>query len=177
LKQIEILYVEPIDGYRILFDWYPDSDSTAPVNMRLFLRTKDETLSETWLYQYFPPPPDKRKYIDDRVMTVMMLSLAGIPMTVGFIGKFYVIAVGVSAHLWWLTGTVVLGSAIGLYYYLRMTVSLYLNPPELMQRDTPANWAFTAGGVVVLISAILVLALGIYPQPLISLVKLAQPLM
>jgi glucan biosynthesis protein len=37
--------------------------------MRLFLRTKDETLSETWLYQYFPPPPDKRKYIDDRVMT------------------------------------------------------------------------------------------------------------
>ncbi|CAO96262.1 NADH-quinone oxidoreductase subunit NuoN [Erwinia tasmaniensis] len=110
------------------------------------------------------------------VMTVMMLSLAGIPMTLGFIGKFYVIAVGVNAHLWWLTGAVVLGSAIGLYYYLRMTVSLYLSPPELMQRDSPANWAFTAGGVVVLISAILVLVLGIYPQPLISLVNLAQPL-
>ncbi|MGE9552787.1 glucan biosynthesis protein D [Erwinia amylovora] len=69
VKQVEILYVEPIDGYRILFDWYPNSDSVAPVNMRLFLRTKDETLSETWLYQYFPPPPDKRKYTDDRVMT------------------------------------------------------------------------------------------------------------
>nr|CBX81246.1 NADH dehydrogenase I chain N [Erwinia amylovora ATCC BAA-2158] len=110
------------------------------------------------------------------VMTVMMLSLAGIPMTLGFIGKFYVIAVGVSAHLWWLTGAVVLGSAIGLYYYLRMTVSLYLSPPELMQRDSPANWAFTAGGVVVLISAVLVLVLGIYPQPLILLVNLAQPL-
>ncbi|WP_312046311.1 NADH-quinone oxidoreductase subunit NuoN [Erwinia sp.] len=111
------------------------------------------------------------------VMTVMMLSLAGIPMTLGFIGKFYVIAVGVGAHLWWLTGAVVVGSAIGLYYYLRVTVSLYLNPPELLQRDTPANWAFTAGGVVVLISAILVLVLGIYPQPLISLVQMAQPLM
>ncbi|UWS34628.1 NADH-quinone oxidoreductase subunit NuoN [Erwinia pyrifoliae] len=110
------------------------------------------------------------------VMTVMMLSLAGIPMTLGFIGKFYVIALGVSAQLWWLTGAVVLGSAIGLYYYLRMTVSLYLSPPELMQRDSPANWAFTAGGVVVLISAILVLVLGIYPQPLISLVNMAQPL-
>ncbi|HBV39570.1 MAG TPA: NADH-quinone oxidoreductase subunit NuoN, partial [Erwinia sp.] len=47
------------------------------------------------------------------VMTVMMLSLAGIPMTLGFIGKFYVIAVGVGAHLWWLTGAVVVGSAIG----------------------------------------------------------------
>ncbi|KGT91788.1 NADH:ubiquinone oxidoreductase subunit N [Erwinia typographi] len=111
------------------------------------------------------------------VMTVMMLSLAGIPMTLGFVGKFYVMAVGVGAHLWWLTGAVVVGSAIGLYYYLRVTVSLYLTPPELLQRDTQANWAFTAGGVVVLISAILVLLLGIYPQPLISLVEMAQPLM
>ncbi len=111
------------------------------------------------------------------VMTVMMLSLAGIPMTLGFIGKFYIIAVGVNAHLWWLTAAVVLGSAIGIYYYLRVAVSLYLTPPELLQRDTPANWAFTAGGVVVLISAILVLLLGIYPQPLIHLVQLAQPLM
>ncbi|MCZ4060646.1 NADH-quinone oxidoreductase subunit NuoN [Pantoea sp. LMR881] len=111
------------------------------------------------------------------VMTVMMLSLAGIPMTLGFIGKFYVIASGVSASLWWLTGAVVAGSAIGLYYYLRVTVSLYLSPPELHTRDTPGNWAFTAGGVVVLISAILVLLLGVYPQPLINLVQLAQPLM
>ena len=54
------------------------------------------------------------------VMTVMMLSLAGIPMTLGFIGKFYVLAVGVQAHLWWLVGAVVVGSAIGLYYYLRV---------------------------------------------------------
>jgi glucan biosynthesis protein len=38
--------------------------------MRLFLRSKDETLSETWLYQYFPPAPDQRKYVDDRQMTV-----------------------------------------------------------------------------------------------------------
>jgi NADH-quinone oxidoreductase subunit N len=41
------------------------------------------------------------------VMTVMMLSLAGIPMTLGFIGKFYVLA-GCQAHLWWLTAVVVL---------------------------------------------------------------------
>jgi glucan biosynthesis protein len=39
-KQIEILYVEPFDGYRILFDWYPTSDSTEPVDMRLFLRCR-----------------------------------------------------------------------------------------------------------------------------------------
>ncbi|QCR35500.1 NADH-quinone oxidoreductase subunit NuoN [Nissabacter sp. SGAir0207] len=117
------------------------------------------------------------KPILSAVMTVMMLSLAGIPMTLGFIGKFFVIAMGVSAHLWWLTGAVVVGSAIGLYYYLRVTVSLYLNAPAELQRDTPTNWAFTAGGVVVLISAILVLLLGIFPQPLITLVQAAQPIL
>ncbi|TKI04768.1 NADH-quinone oxidoreductase subunit NuoN [Martelella alba] len=117
------------------------------------------------------------KPILSAVMTVMMLSLAGIPMTLGFIGKFYVLAAGVSAHLWWLTGTVVVGSAIGLYYYLRVMVSLYLSPPEKLRRDTPSNWALTAGGVVVLISSLLVLLLGIFPQPLITLVRLAQPFM
>ncbi|EGC5602767.1 glucan biosynthesis protein, partial [Salmonella enterica] len=67
-KQIEILYVEPFDGYRIQFDWYPTSDSTAPVDMRMFLRCQGEAISETWLYQYFPPAPDKRRYVDDRIM-------------------------------------------------------------------------------------------------------------
>ena len=111
------------------------------------------------------------------VMTVMMLSLAGIPMTLGFIGKFYILAVGVQANLWWLTGAVVVGSAIGLYYYLRVAVSLYLNAPQQLNRDAPSNWAYSAGGIVVLISALLVLVLGIYPQPLISIVQLALPMM
>ena len=91
------------------------------------------------------------------VMTVMMLSLAGIPMTLGFIGKFYVLAVGVQAHLWWLTAGVVIGSAIGLYYYLRVAVSLYLSAPQQLNRDAPSNWQYSAGGIVVLISALLVL--------------------
>ncbi|EIS30863.1 NADH-quinone oxidoreductase subunit NuoN, partial [Yersinia pestis] len=56
------------------------------------------------------------KPILSAVMTVMMLSLAGIPMTLGFIGKFFVVAMGVSANLWWLTGAVVLGSAIGFFF-------------------------------------------------------------
>ena len=111
------------------------------------------------------------------VMTVMMLSLAGIPMTLGFIGKFYVLAVGVHAHLWWLVAAVVVGSAIGLYYYLRVAVSLYLSAPEQLNRDAPSNWQYSAGGIVVLISALLVLVLGIWPQPLISIVQLATPLM
>jgi NADH-quinone oxidoreductase subunit N len=109
-------------------------------------------------------------------MTVMMLSLAGIPMTLGFIGKFYVLAVGVQSSLWWLTAAVVVGSAIGLYYYLRVAVSLYLSAPQQLNRDAPSNWAWSAGGVVVLLSALVVLVLGVWPQPLITLVQMAQPL-
>lgn len=69
VSNIEILYVKPMDGYRILFDWTPTSDAVDPVELRMYLRTGQEALSETWLYQYFPPPPDKRKYIDDRTMS------------------------------------------------------------------------------------------------------------
>lgn len=68
IRQVEILYVEPTDSYRILFDWYPTSADTRPVDMRMYLRSKAETLSETWLYQYFPPPPEQRKHVDDRQM-------------------------------------------------------------------------------------------------------------
>lgn len=69
MSNIEILYVKPMDGYCILFDWTPTSDAVDPVELRMYLRTGQEALSETWLYQYFPPPPDKRKYIDDRTMS------------------------------------------------------------------------------------------------------------
>ena len=108
------------------------------------------------------------------VLTVMMLSLAGIPMTLGFIGKFYIISVGVQAGLWWLTGAVVLGSAIGLYYYLRVMVTLYLREPSQPVRDAEQDWALSAGGIVVLLSALIVLALGIFPQPLLELVQSAH---
>lgn len=110
------------------------------------------------------------------VLTVMMLALAGIPMTLGFIGKFYILLVGVEARYWWLTGAVLLGSAIGLYYYLRVMVTLYLREPGSLRRDTPGNWAFSAGGLVVLGSAVAVLVLGLYPQPLLVLVQFAQRL-
>ncbi|MHC1480130.1 OpgD/OpgG family glucan biosynthesis protein [Frateuria aurantia] len=51
-------------GFRVLFDWYPEGDSTDPVNMRCYIRSGADqaTLSETWLYQYFPPPANQRRH-------------------------------------------------------------------------------------------------------------------
>jgi glucan biosynthesis protein len=61
VKDFNVLML-PDRGYRITFDWYPTNDSVDPVELRMFIKTSDRTLSETWLYQYFPPAPDKRKY-------------------------------------------------------------------------------------------------------------------
>ncbi|MES1946884.1 NAD(P)H-quinone oxidoreductase subunit 2 [Salinisphaera sp. C84B14] len=105
------------------------------------------------------------------VFTVMMLSLAGIPMTAGFLGKFYVIAIAVQSGLWWLVGGIVLGSAIGLYYYLRMMVILFLDEPGESRRDAVSGWGQQSGGIMVLLLAAAVIFFGIYPQPLISLVS------
>ncbi|MEN5032481.1 NADH-quinone oxidoreductase subunit NuoN [Pseudomonas sp. Ps21-P2] len=111
----------------------------------------------------------RRPYLT-AVMTVMMLSLAGIPLTTGFIGKFYIIATGVEAHLWWLTGSLVVGSAIGVFYYLRVMVTLYLQDSKIQRHDAPFNWAQRAGGVMLLGITLLAFFLGVYPQPLLTLV-------
>ncbi|MCG7599488.1 NADH-quinone oxidoreductase subunit NuoN [Halomonas sp. McH1-25] len=113
----------------------------------------------------------RRPYLT-AVLTVTMLSLAGIPFTAGFIGKFYIIALGVEAGRWWLVGGIVVGSAIGLYYYLRVMVTLYLVEPGMQSRDAPNDWGVRAGGMVVLGLALLVVLLGIYPAPMIEWVRI-----
>ena len=112
----------------------------------------------------------RRPYLT-AVLTLMMLSLAGIPLTAGFIGKFYVIAAGVEAQLWWLLGAMVLGSAIAVFYYLRVMVTLFMREPNMQRRDAPFDWSQRAGGIMLLLVALLVFALGVYPQPLLELVQ------
>jgi NADH-quinone oxidoreductase subunit N len=107
-------------------------------------------------------------------MTVMMLSLAGIPVTAGFIGKFYIVMAGVAAGLWWLLALVVIGSAIGLYYYLRVMVTLYLPEAGMHRYDAPLNWGTRAGGAMVLGLTVLMFILGMYPQPVLSIIQIAN---
>ncbi|MDO9452573.1 MAG: glucan biosynthesis protein D [Stagnimonas sp.] len=61
--EIEITSARPltsINGYRAMFDLVPDK-STEPINLRLYLKSGNDVLSETWLYQYTPPPMSERK--------------------------------------------------------------------------------------------------------------------
>lgn len=105
------------------------------------------------------------------VMTVSVLSLAGVPLTAGFIAKFYVIATTFKAELWWLVAALVLGSAIGIYYYLRVMISLFLAVPGKRRLDAERDWGQHSGGLMTLALALFTLAIGLYPQPLLDLLR------
>lgn len=110
----------------------------------------------------------RRPYLT-AVLTMMLLSLAGVPLTAGFIGKFFIISAGAESSLWWLLSVVVIGSAIAVFYYLRVIVALYIQQEEPTTHDAPTDWAQRAGGIVLMGIALTTSLLGIYPQPLISL--------
>ncbi|MEW6688477.1 MAG: NADH-quinone oxidoreductase subunit NuoN [Pseudomonadota bacterium] len=99
------------------------------------------------------------------LMLLLMFSLAGVPPTVGFYAKLAVISSVVNAGQIWLAVVAVLFSLVGAFYYLRVV--------KLMYFDEPADTAPVAasGTMRVLMSAngLAVLALGILPQPLMSL--------
>jgi len=105
------------------------------------------------------------------ILTAMMLSLAGIPITAGFIGKFAVIAVGVESNLWLMVGGIVIGSAISIYYYLRVISALFMPMPGYERVSESMGWAQTAGGLMLLLAMLLMMAMGVYPEPLFDLAR------
>jgi NADH-quinone oxidoreductase subunit N len=106
------------------------------------------------------------------VFTAMLLSLAGIPLTAGFVAKFYALAAGVDAALWTLVVVLVITSVIGLFYYLRVIVVLYSAPAESPVADTRTPFfPFITGRIVIAVLAVLLLWMGVYPTPFIDLVN------
>jgi NADH-quinone oxidoreductase subunit N len=110
------------------------------------------------------------------VFTIMLLSLAGIPLTAGFIGKFYVIAAGVESSLWMLIVLLVGNSVIGLFYYLRVIVIMAADGRRGVRPadTTQAPQVSYADGLVLAALSGFLLWLGLYPAPLIRLVQKIQ---
>ena len=100
-------------------------------------------------------------------MLIFLLALAGIPPTAGFMGKLYVFAAAINAGYIWLAVIGVLMSAVSLYYYFRIVVQMYLLDGD--EEDSGAELAKDrwAEGVV-LVCALAVLAIGIYPAPVVG---------
>jgi NADH-quinone oxidoreductase subunit N len=105
------------------------------------------------------------------LMTAAMLSLAGIPLTAGFVGKFVVVAAGASAALWVLLGVLVVGSALGVYYYLRVVLAMLSERPAGEPAAAAVPSLTMAGALTLAILGLLLLGLGVYPTPLIDLIE------
>ncbi|MHB1512565.1 MULTISPECIES: NADH-quinone oxidoreductase subunit N [Acidiferrobacter] len=103
------------------------------------------------------------------VFAIALFSLAGMPLTVGFIAEFYVILAGVGAHLWSLVFALVIGNAIGLYYYLRIILVMFGSPTtDNTIYDTMPFWA---GNVVLISLTVVMVTYGIYPYMLMQIVR------
>lgn len=104
------------------------------------------------------------------VFTAMLLSLAGIPLTIGFIGKFYVFAAGVQGAEWGLLAAMVIGSGIGLFYYLRIVYRM-ITP---LDHDDPLPIAgirdVIPHGILLLLLVALIVP-GIIPGALMTLLE------
>ena len=95
-------------------------------------------------------------------MFVFMLSLAGIPLTAGFAGKFQIFKSAVEQGYLWLTVIGVLNSVVSIYYYLRMVVMMYMQRPSaasLQHRATPSVPLYAA----IAAAMVGVLYLGLFP--------------
>ena len=106
------------------------------------------------------------------VFTAFILSLAGIPLTAGFIGKFYLLSAGVRSSLWFLVIMLVISSAIGLFYYLRIVMVMF-QAPGARSRDKAAiiSRLAPAGSIMLAVLLSSLLWLGIYPGPLIEIIR------
>jgi NADH-quinone oxidoreductase subunit N len=102
------------------------------------------------------------------VLTAMLLSLAGIPVTAGFIGKFYIVAAGASSAMWAPIVILVITSAIGLFYYLRVVVVMYARSAE---SPAPSPALTLTGGVVLALLTAFLIWFGVFPAPLLSVIR------
>ena len=107
------------------------------------------------------------------VFMAMLLSLAGIPLTAGFVGKFYLTVAAGGAALWSLLIVMMVTSGIGLFYYLRIIVAMFMeSATDASAGREPSRLPFVAGLTLSALTVALVW-LGVYPAPLIRLIRVA----
>ncbi|HET9847085.1 MAG TPA: NADH-quinone oxidoreductase subunit N [Candidatus Dormibacteraeota bacterium] len=99
------------------------------------------------------------------VMTIFMLSLAGIPPTVGFFAKLFVFQALVNAHLWAPLIVAVIMTIISFYYYLRVVVTMLATPDDLAPK--PARVGVSTGTVLGAAAAATIV-LGVFPTTVLD---------
>ena len=107
------------------------------------------------------------------VFTAMLLSLAGIPLTAGFLGKFYIVAAGAAVGAWSLILILAITSTIGLFYYLRIVAALYQQPADGHQTNQPLPSRKPAATMALAALTVILVWLGVYPALLLKVIQTA----
>jgi NADH-quinone oxidoreductase subunit N len=100
-------------------------------------------------------------------LTVLLAALAGVPLTAGFLGKFLVFALAVDAHLWVGVGIAFIAVAAGFFYYLNVVRAMWWVAPG----DLPPVTLPVISKSCVAVLTVATLVLGIWPQPILALLK------
>jgi NADH-quinone oxidoreductase subunit N len=113
----------------------------------------------------------ERRPVLAAALTLFLVSLTGIPPTAGFVGKFYLFGAAVASGWVVLALVGVLTSVVSSYYYLRIVVAMYMEPPTGEDR-----WAAVPPAAVLALSlsAGVTLLLGLWPAPVLMLARLAS---
>ncbi len=123
-----------------------------------------------------------RRPILAAVFTVFLLGQAGIPLTTGFFAKFYVIEAAIEARSFGLAVTAMVTAVIAAFLYLKILVRMWLDDNEesdrMSMRQARANIPIPFQvGFVLLISGGFTLFFGIWPEPIVELVREALPIL
>lgn len=103
----------------------------------------------------------KRDPVSAFMLTMFLLSLAGIPPLAGFLGKFFLFAAAIESRLILLAVAAAINSVIAFYYYVHVIKCMYLDEPKILD-VCPKSTALQAALVIALIG---ILILGVWPQP------------
>lgn len=102
-------------------------------------------------------------------MTIGVLSLAGLPFTAGFFGKFFVFVSALDAGLYWLVGIGAFSVACGFYYYLKVIRAMYWLPVTVGETENVRCRVSLPLAALIVVLVILTLALGVFPSPVFAL--------
>ena len=98
-------------------------------------------------------------------LTVAMLSLAGIPLTAGFIGKYLMFLNVMQEYQTLLVAFAILNALVGFYYYFKVIVAMWFKDGAETELFTPIQYK-----VVLLVSVVVTIVLGIYPSIVLNLI-------
>jgi NADH-quinone oxidoreductase subunit N len=101
------------------------------------------------------------------MLTVLLAALAGVPLTAGFVGKFFVFSLAVQAGLWWGVGIAFIAAAAGFYYYFSVIRAIWWAAPATEKAIVLPK----VTKICVAALTIAVLVLGVFPQPVWALLK------